>query len=89
MKDENDTKSIPGLATVALRAGPMKDVPIEIKVFNNNVISIWFDPTKVNSHFGQTPIYGTIVNKKDMGSDGSMSHKGNMTMMAKGNSSSW
>ena len=43
------------LQPVTLRAGPMKDVPIEIKVFNNNVISIWFDPTKVNSHFGQTP----------------------------------
>lgn len=84
VKDENDTLSYTGLATVTLRAGPMKDVPVEIKIFNNNVISIWFDPTKVNSHFGQTPIYGTVLNKKDTESRGPMSpHKGNMTMMDK------
>ena len=41
VKDENDTLSYTGLATVTLRAGPMKDVPIEIKVFNNNVICLW------------------------------------------------
>ena len=84
VNDENDTLSYTGLATVTLRAGPMKDVPVEIKVFNNNAISIWFDPTKVNSHFGQSPIYGTVLNKKDMEGKGPMSpHKGNMTMMAK------
>ena len=31
MKDENDTLSYTGLATVTLRAGPMKDVPVEIR----------------------------------------------------------
>ena len=84
VKDENDTKSYTGLETVTLRAGPMKDVPVEIKVFNNNVISISFDPTKVNHHFGESPIYGTVLNKKDMEGKGPMSpHKANMTMMAK------
>jgi hypothetical protein len=84
VNDENDTLSYTGLATVTLRAGPMKDVPVEIKVFNHNVISIWFDPTKVNSHFGQSPIYGTVLNKKDMEGKGPMSlHKGNMTLMGK------
>jgi hypothetical protein len=84
VKDENDTQSYTGLATVTLRAGPMKDAPVEIKVYNNNAISIWFDPTKVNSHFGQSPIYGTVLNKKEMDSRGPMSpHKGNMTMMEK------
>ena len=83
-KDENDTKSYSGLATVTLKAGPMKDVPVEIKVFNNNVISIWFDPTKVNHHFGESPIYGTVLNKKDMEGKGPISpHKGSMTTMAK------
>jgi hypothetical protein len=84
VNDENDTLSYTGLATVTLRAGPMKDVPVEIKVFNHNVISIWFDPTKVNSHFGQSPIYGTVLNKKDMEDKGPISpHKGNMTLMGK------
>jgi len=83
-KDENDTKSYSGLATVTLKAGPIKDVPVEIKVFNNNVISIWFDPIKVDHHFGESPIYGTVLNKKDMEGKGPNSpHKGNMTMMAK------
>jgi len=83
-EDENDTKSYSGLATVTLKAGPIKDVPVEIKVFNNNVISIWFDPTKVNHHFGESPIYGTVLNKKDMEGKGPISpHKGSMTMMAK------
>ena len=57
VKDENDTKSYTGLATVTLRARPTKDVPIEIKVFNNNVVSISFDPTKVNT---------TLVNHQSM-----------------------
>jgi hypothetical protein len=84
VKDENDSKSYTGHATITLRAGPIKDVPVEIKVFNNNVISIWFDPTKVNSHFGQSPIYGTVLNQKDMEGKGPMSpHKGNMTMMTR------
>ena len=90
VKDENDTLSYTGLATVTLRAGPMKDVPMDIKVFNNNVISIWFDPAKVDRHFGETPIYGTVMSKKGMDYNGLMApHKGNWTGMGKSNSSSW
>jgi len=82
VKNENNTMSYSGFATITLKAGPVKDVPIEIKIFNNNVISIWFDPTKVNTHFGQSPIYGTVLNKKEMEGKGSMSsHRENMTMM--------
>ena len=39
---------------------PVNDVPISIKTLNNNVISIWTDPVKINDHFGNTPIYGLI-----------------------------
>ena len=64
MKTENDTVTYKGLATVTLRDGPVADVPTEIKIINNNLISIWFDPTfepaKFEKHFGETPIYGTI-----------------------------
>jgi hypothetical protein len=41
-------------------------VPTEIKIFNNNVVSIWFDPAKVNHQFGESPTYGVVLNKKDM-----------------------
>lgn len=85
VKDENNTVSYTGLATVTLKAGPMKDVPVEIKGFNNNVISIWFNPTQVDNHF-ESPIYGIVFNKKDMESNGPMAYKENMT---KSNSSSW
>jgi hypothetical protein len=78
VKDENETISYSGLSTVSLRAGPAKDVPTEMKILNNNVISIWFDPTKVNHHFGQSPIYGVVADKKDM-EKGPMSQTGNKT----------
>jgi hypothetical protein len=66
VKDENRTVSYSGLSTVTLKAGPAKDVPTEIKIFNNNAISMWFDPVKVNHHFGESPIYGVVLDKKDM-----------------------
>lgn len=39
---------------------------MEIKIHNNSVISIWFDPIKVKSHFGVSPIYGTVLTEKEM-----------------------
>jgi hypothetical protein len=50
-----------GTATISMKDGPVNDVPISIKAFNNNVISIWIDPVKINNHFGNTPIYGQII----------------------------
>ena len=49
-----------GTATVTMKDGPVNNVPLSIKSMNNNVISIWIDPTKVNNHFGNTPIFGLI-----------------------------
>ena len=49
-----------GTATVTMKDGPVNNVPLGIKSMNNNVISIWIDPTKVNNHFGNTPIFGLI-----------------------------
>lgn len=76
IKDENRTLTYSGLSTVTLKAGPAKDVPTELKILNDNVISILFDPTKVNHHFGDSPIYGVIADKKEM-EKGSMSYTGN------------
>jgi hypothetical protein len=28
---------------------------------NGNVVAIWIDPANTDSHFGNTPIYGTIL----------------------------
>jgi hypothetical protein len=70
---ENGVATYSGLATVTMKAGPVAEIPIEIKIINNNVISIWFDKDKVESHFGESPIYGTVLLNKDMESKGSMS----------------
>ena len=49
-----------GTATVTMKDGPVNNVPLSIKSMNNNVIGIWIHPTKVNNHFGNTPIFGLI-----------------------------
>ncbi len=58
----NDKNSVfNGTATITMKDIPVNDVPISIKTLNNNVISIWTDPVKINDHFGNTPIYGQII----------------------------
>jgi hypothetical protein len=57
----NSTTVYNGTATITMREGPVPDVPVSIKMMDNNAVSIWLDPTKINNHFGNTPIFGTIV----------------------------
>ena len=59
--NENNNYVINGTATISMKDGPVNDVPISINVLDNNVISIWTDPSKINNHFGNTPIYGQIL----------------------------
>ena len=60
MKIDDKNYQVNGTATVTMKDGPVNNVPLSIKSMNNNVISIWIDPTKVNNHFGNTPIFGLI-----------------------------
>lgn len=48
-----------GTTTVTMRDGPVSNVPTNITLLGDNAISIWLDPSKVNNHFGDSPIYGT------------------------------
>jgi hypothetical protein len=57
----NTTSTYNGTATITMRDGPVHDVPITITSFESNIISIEADPSKINNHFGDTPIYGTIA----------------------------
>jgi hypothetical protein len=62
MSNPNNTTSVfNGTATITMKDGPVDSVPVSIKRIDDNVISIWADPAKVNNHFGTTPIYGTIM----------------------------
>src|ERR671915_1815250 len=61
MSNPNNTTSVfNGTATITMRQGPVENVPFSIKRIDNNVISVWADPTMINNHFGNTPIFGTI-----------------------------
>ena len=59
-KIDDNNYQVNGTATVTMEDGPVNNVPLSLKSMNNNVISIWVDPTKVNNHFGNTPIFGLI-----------------------------
>jgi hypothetical protein len=56
----NSTTVYNGTAVITMRQGPVPNVLVSIKAINNNVISIWADPAKINNHFGNTPVFGTI-----------------------------
>ena len=56
----NSTTVFNGTATITMRQGPVPDVPVSIKAMENNAVSIWVEPTKIQNHFGNTPIFGTI-----------------------------
>jgi hypothetical protein len=58
---DNSTIVYNGTATITMRQGPVPDVPISIKAMDDNTVSIWADPTKLNNHFGNTPIFGIIA----------------------------
>ncbi|MGA9150473.1 MAG: hypothetical protein WBZ36_07840 [Candidatus Nitrosopolaris sp.] len=47
-----------GTATISLKQGPVKGVPISIKLIGTSVVNLWIDPAKTEGHFGNTPIYG-------------------------------
>jgi hypothetical protein len=56
----NSTTVFNGTATITMRQGPVPDVPVSIRAMENNAVSIWVEPTKIQNHFGNTPIFGTI-----------------------------
>ena len=57
---DKSTTVFNGTVTITMKQGPVSGVPIGIKAMDNNAISVWLDPTKIENHFGNTPIYGTI-----------------------------
>lgn len=61
LPDENGTTTYTGSSTVSLPEGPLVGVPTTIKL-TGEVISIFPDPSSVDSHFGDTPIYAAISN---------------------------
>ena len=56
-----NTVEFNGTASASMKNGPVTDIPISIKFMGDKVISIWLDPTKINNHYGNTPIFGTVI----------------------------
>lgn len=53
-----------GTSTISLRDGPAVDVSTTIQKTNDNsVFKIKVDPSGVNYHFGELPLYGIRANK--------------------------
>ncbi|MDF0679376.1 MAG: hypothetical protein P0116_00245 [Candidatus Nitrosocosmicus sp.] len=42
-----------------MKDGPITDIPTNITILGDNALNIWIEPSKVNNHFGDSPIYGT------------------------------
>ncbi len=58
---DNMTKIFNGTSTASMREGPVMDIPTSIKILGDKVISIWLDPSRVDAHYGNTPIYGVVM----------------------------
>jgi hypothetical protein len=73
-----NSTTITGTATITMREGPVPDVPTSIVIAQDRVIAISPDPAALENHFGDTPIYGTVVSPEMI--EEMMMH-GNMTGM--------
>lgn len=61
----NSTVMFNGTTTASMREGPVTDIPSSITITGDKVISIWLDPSKINNHYGNTPIYGLVMNDSE------------------------
>lgn len=55
----SNSTHVSGTTTVTMIDGPITNVPTNITILGDSAISIWLDQSKVNNHFGDSPIYGT------------------------------
>jgi hypothetical protein len=58
--DGNNTV-IQGSVTITMKDGPVSNVPTNWTIYNNNTLAIDLEPSKINNHFGESPIYGLVL----------------------------
>ena len=63
--NENGTTTYTGNSTISMPEAAFEDVPTTIKV-TGEIISIFPEPSRVNEHYGNTPIYGAIIQEEDL-----------------------
>jgi len=59
--EDNSITVLHGTATVTMADGPVADVPITFKIYDESLLEIMIGPDKVGGHFGSSPIYGTFT----------------------------
>ena len=60
-QSNNMTKVFNGTSTASMREGPVTDIPTTIRITGDKVISIWLDPSRIENHYGNTPLYGLVM----------------------------
>jgi hypothetical protein len=58
LNTSNNSTTLNGTSTVTMEESPVNNVPTQITLLGNSAIKILLEPTKVNNHFGNGPIYG-------------------------------
>ena len=59
--EDNSIIVLHGTATVTMTDGPVADVPVTFKVYDESLLEILIGPDKVGGHFGTNPIYGAFT----------------------------
>jgi hypothetical protein len=73
VKMEGNNGVIHGTVTVSMNDGPVSNVSTTWTTHNNNTLTIEMDPSIINNHFGDTPIYGfALTHEKEMQTMNSM-----------------
>jgi hypothetical protein len=62
-KDHVLTTTFNGTSKISMMGSQQSNVPVSIKIMDKGTISLWVDPSKINNHFGSTPIYGIVSRK--------------------------
>lgn len=58
--NENGSTIIEGTTTITMREGPVTEEPTTITL-NETTISVYFDPEKIDDHFGNQSITGSVI----------------------------
>jgi hypothetical protein len=61
VKMEGNKEVIHGTVTVSMKDGPVSNVSTTWTKHNNNTLTIEMDPSIINNHFGDNPIYGLAL----------------------------
>ncbi len=61
VKMDGNNETILGAVTITMKDGPVLNVPTTWTTSGNNTLAIDLDPSMINNHFGETPIYGLVL----------------------------